>query len=189
MENGQKTYSLAQAAAIMGVHRNTLSGWIDRGGCPVQKRADRSRGIEWEISIPAVIDWRISKAVEDALAGYQNEDGRITRDEADRRRAVAQAVSAEVSADAALGGVVEREEAEADMAAFCVVLKTGLANASAKIASRATTVTSAPEIQELCEAELNRAFDAAQTELVARWVEGNNGGDGGRGEDERPPRG
>ena len=187
MESAHKTYSLLQAASILGVHRNTLSKWIDQG-CPVQSRADRARGIEWEISIPAVIDWRVNRAVEDALASVQDENGRITREEADRRRAIAQAVSAEVAADRELGGVVNREEAEADMAAFCVVLKTSLANAAAKIASRAAIITSPPEIQDLCEAELNRAFEVAQTELVARWTEENNDA-GDRREDEQSPLG
>ena len=133
------------------------------------KRADRCRGIEWEISIPAVVDWRIEKAVADALASYHGESGRISRDEADRRRAVAQAITAEVGADEALDRVVARADAESDLAAFCVVLKTGLSNASAKIAARAATLASPPEIQVICERELNRAFEAAQGELTFLW--------------------
>ena len=168
MEKHRKTVSLVQAAAVLGVHRNTLAGWVDQG-CPVVKRADRARGIEWEISIPAVVDWRIEKAVADALASYHGESGRISRDEADRRRAVAQAITAEVVADEALDRVVARPDAESDLAAFCVVLKTGLSNASAKIAARAAALTSPPEIQAICERELNRAFEAAQGELTLRW--------------------
>jgi terminase small subunit / prophage DNA-packing protein len=168
MEKHRKTVSLVQTAAVLGVHRNTLAAWVDQG-CPVVKRADRARGIEWEISIPAVVDWRIQKAVADALASYHGESGRISRDEADRRRAVAQAITAEVVADEALDRVVARSDAESDLAAFCVVLKTGLSNASAKIAARATALTSPPEIQAICERELNRAFEAAQGELTLRW--------------------
>ena len=40
MEITPKTRSLVQAAAVLDVHRNTLSGWINQG-CPVVKRADR----------------------------------------------------------------------------------------------------------------------------------------------------
>jgi phage terminase Nu1 subunit (DNA packaging protein) len=184
----QKTYSLVQTAAILGVHRNTLSKWIDQGA-PVQSKADRSRGVEWEISIPAVIEWRITKAVEEAVSGYADESGKITREEADRRRAVAQAIVAEVEADQVLGQVVARSDAEADMAAFCMVLKTGLANAAAKIAARGAVMTNPPEIQEFCEAELNRAFDAAQGELVARWVNGTDDSAAYRGEDQSPQEG
>jgi hypothetical protein len=127
------------------------------------------RGIEWEISIPDIVNWRIQKAVADAVASLHGENGRISRDEADRRRAVAQAITAEVAADEALDRVVARADAESDLAAFCVLLKTGLSNASAKIAARATSLTSAPEIQELCEREMNRAFDAARGELARQW--------------------
>ena len=170
MEKIRTTTSLVKAAAILGVHRNTLAGWVDQG-CPVVKRADRARGVEWEISVPAVVDWRIQKAVTDALSSLHGESGRVSRDEADRRRAVAQAISAEVAADEALERVVARAEAENDLAAFCVVLKTGLANASSKIAARAASLTSAPEIQEVCEREMNRAFEAARSELAQRWTE------------------
>ncbi|PVE22843.1 Terminase small subunit (DNA packaging protein Nu1) [Microvirga sp. KLBC 81] len=170
MEKHRRTTSLVQAAAVLGVHRNTLSGWVDQG-CPVVKRADRTRGVEWEISIQDVVDWRIQKAVADAVASLQGEVGRISREEADRRRAVAQAITAEVAADEALDRVVARADAESDLAGFCVVLKTGLANASAKIAARAASLTSPTEIQEICEREMNRAFEAAQGELKQQWAE------------------
>lgn len=185
MRDAGQTHSLVQAAAILGKHRNTVAGWIDRG-CPVVKRADRALGIEWEISVAAVVEWLVARAVEDAVASYEDESGKITLEEANRRRAVAQAIAAEVSADQALDLVVARGDVEADMAAFCVGLRTGLANATAKMAARAATMTSAPEIQEFCEAELNRAFETAQAELVARWLEGDGGDD--LGEDQPAPQ-
>lgn len=179
-------YSLTQAAAVLGVHRNTLSKYLDQGA-PAITRANRDRGIEWELDIPAIVDWLIAKAVQSAVANYGGETGRIDREEADRRRAVANAITAEVAADEALRSVMHRHEAEADMAAFCQVLKTGLGNASSKIAARAASITSAPEIEDLCHAELNRAFDAAEAELSARWSdERGPGGDDG-GEDQPAP--
>jgi terminase small subunit / prophage DNA-packing protein len=186
LEEPGQTHSLVQAAAILGKHRNTVASWIEKG-CPVVKRADRSLGIEWQISIPAVVEWLVSRAVEDVLASYHDESGRITREEADRRSSVARAIINEVDADQKLDLVVARGDVEADMASFCVGLKTGLSNAASKIAARAAAMASAPEIQELCETELNRAFDAAQGDLVARWTEGD--GDEGLGEDQPPPEG
>ena len=164
----RKTLSLVQAAATLGVHRNTLSKWLDEG-CPAVTRADRDRGIEWQLEIPSVVDWRIRRAVEGALASYQDDGGQITKPEADRRRAVAQAITAEVEADEALDAVVSRDNAEAVMASFCQVLKSGLGNASSKIASRAATMRSAPEIRDVCHQELNRAFDTAAAELDTMW--------------------
>ncbi len=67
--------------------------------------------------------------------------------------------------------MVARADAEADLATFCVVLKTGLSNASAKIAARAASLTSPPDIQAVCEREMNRAFEAAHGELTRCWME------------------
>jgi phage terminase Nu1 subunit (DNA packaging protein) len=168
-EKGGKTSSLLHAAAVLEVHRNTLSKWIDQG-CPVRQRADRARGIEWELSIKEVVDWRMKRAVEDAVSSYQDAGGNISRDEAERRKAVANAITAEIEADEALRAVVSRPDAEADMASFCQVVKTGLSNAASRIASRAASMTSAPEIQDLVQEELNRSFRAAQGELATRWA-------------------
>ena len=184
--NSRTLNSLTQASAILGVHRNTLAKWLDQG-CPAVTRADRDRGIEWELEIPAIVDWRITRAVEDALASYGGEEGMISKDEADRRRAVANAITAEVAADEALRSVVHRHEAEADMAAFCQALKTGLSNSSSRIAARAASVSSAPEIEDLCHVELNRAFDAAEAELTARWSDERNAGGEDLGEDQPAP--
>ena len=181
-----KVFSLVQAAAILAVHRNTLSKWIDQG-CPVAARADRDRGIEWEIVVSDVVDWRIQRAVEDAVSGYEDESGKVSKDEADRRRAVANAITAEIAADEALHVVVARGDAEAAMAAFCQVLKTGLGNAASKIAARATTVTAAPEIEELAQAEMNRAFATARAELAARWAATRDPVDDGSGQDQPAP--
>lgn len=178
-ESSAKIFSLVQAAAVLGVHRNTLAKWIDLG-CPVERRADRARGIEWEISIPAVVDWRIKKAVDDTVAIYGQSDGGVSQEAADRRRALANAITAEIEADKALDEVVSRGEAIEDVTAFCQVLKTGLSNASARIASRAASMSSAPEIQEMVQEELNRSFRAAQGDLSQRW-NGDGASDRGGG--------
>ncbi|WP_366655334.1 Terminase small subunit (DNA packaging protein Nu1) [Fodinicurvata sp. EGI_FJ10296] len=167
--SGKRTESLVNAAAILGLHRNTLAQWIKQG-CPVVTEADRSQGIEWAICVADVVEWRIRTAVEDALSGYDSGSDRISRDEADRRRAVAQAITAEVEADQALDQVVDRGDAEADIATFCAGLRAGLSNAAAKIASRTVTMESAPEIQDLVLGELNRAFNTAEAELAEQWA-------------------
>ena len=61
------------------------------------------------------------------------------------------------------------EDANAATGAFCIVLKNGLSNAAHRIAGRATTMTSANEIKDLCEAELNRSFASAKAELDQAW--------------------
>ncbi|MRI57711.1 Terminase small subunit (DNA packaging protein Nu1) [Methylobacterium sp. DB1607] len=161
-------FSQKRIAALLDVHRNTVAKWIDEG-CPVVQRADRDRGIEWELSLPEIVEWRISRSVQSAVAGYQGDAGLITKEEADRRRAVANAITAEISADEALRSVVSRHDAVADMATFCQVLKTGLANMAAKVAARATTMTNASEIEAMAQTEMNRAFTAAREEIALRW--------------------
>ncbi len=182
----RKIFSLVQAAAILEVHRNTLSKWVDQG-CPVVARADRDRGVEWQISVADVAGWRLQTAVENAVSGYQDESGQITKDEADRRRAVANAITAEIAADEALRQVVSRHDAESAITAFCQVLKTCLSNAASKVAGRATTITSAPEIETMVHLELNRAFATAKGELELRWGGARGRTDDGDGEDQQAP--
>jgi terminase small subunit / prophage DNA-packing protein len=187
-ENARGPFSLMRVAALLDVHRNTVSKWIDEG-CPVIQRADRDRGIEWELALPEVVEWRISRSVQNAVAGYQGDAAQITKDEADRRRAVANAITAEISADEALGAVVARADAETDLATFCQVLKTGLSNTASKIAARAATMTSAAEIEAMIHAELNRGYASADAELAQRWPgTGEPWNDGSREAEPAPPK-
>ena len=163
------TCSLKHAAATLGLHRNTLADWLAKG-CPAVTRADRASGAEWQLSIPDIVTWRGEYLVREAVASYQTEDGHVTKEEADRRRAHAMAVIAEVEADHLLRRTVSVADASASTTAFCQVLKTGLANAAHKIAGRATTITSAPEIETMVKAEMNRAFASAKAELELRWT-------------------
>lgn len=165
-----KPVSLVQAAATLGQHRNTIAGWIVKG-CPVVSRADRGRGVEWQLDVAAVHQWRVDQSVKDAVAGYQTEGGGVSKDEADRRRAVALAIVAEIEADLALKSVIGRADAEAAMADFCQSLRSALSNVGAKVAGRAAGMSRPTEIRELCEAEVNRAMLAAQTELDDRWAD------------------
>lgn len=162
------THSLSQAAALMGVHRNTLSDWL-RAGAPAVERADRERGAEWKLSLPDLIAWRIDRAVADAVAAYGGDGTEMSKEEADRRRAVVQAQIAQIDLDEKLKTVVARADAMADMATFAQVLKTGLSNMASKVAARATSMTSAPEIEVMAKAEMNRAFVAAREEIVRLW--------------------
>lgn len=187
-ENARGPFSLTRIAALLDVHRNTVSKWID-DGCPVVQRADRDRGVEWELSLSEIVEWRMSRAVQNAVASCQGEAGQITKEEADRRRAVANAIRAEIDADEALKTVVSRHDAVNDLSTFCQVLKTGLSNMAAKIAARATTITSAPEIEGMVRAETNRAFKAAREEIAARWFGERVTVDDTSGEDQPAPEG
>jgi phage terminase Nu1 subunit (DNA packaging protein) len=178
-----KKLNRADLADFFGVTLPTIEAWV-RKGCPFIEKGGKGKG--WVFSSSAVIHWRITTSVEEALSGYQDESGNITKDEADRRRAIANAITAEVAADDALKVVVHRHESEADVAAFCQAVKTGLSNAGSKIASRAAKMNNPAEIQDLCQSEINRAFSSAQAELIERWS-GERHGDDDIGEDQPSP--
>jgi phage terminase Nu1 subunit (DNA packaging protein) len=172
----------AELAAICGVSLPTIDAWVDKG-CPFVDRG--SKGREWRFDTAAVLQWRIARSVEDAISGYEDDSGNVSREEADRRRALATAITAEVAADEALDVVVRRHDVQADVAAFCLVLKSGLSNAASKIASRSASIASAPEIEELCQSEFNRALGAARGELAKRWAdEPGDAGPSDHGEDQ-----
>ncbi len=164
------TYSLTAAAGIFQIHRNTLANWISRG-CPATNESARRGGEEWQISIPAVIDWRIKTAVDDAVAGLLTPDGKISKDEADRRKAVAQAGMAEIEHDTARRSVILVADAEANMADFAQALKEGVDNGIAKTAGRAAMMTDPNEIREFFWAEWNRSMKNAQMILDEKWAE------------------
>lgn len=180
----------ADLAGIFGVSVNTVTNWIEKG-CPYVERG--SNGVEWQFDTAAVIDWRIQRAVEN-VAVNAGEDGpkdssKARREDADCRRAVANAIVAEINADEALKAVVSRHDAVADMATFCQVLRTGLSNMASKVAGRAATMTNASEIEAMAKAEMNRAFTAAREEIAQRWFAGRDPDhDAGRA-DRNPPAG
>lgn len=176
----------ATLATLCGVSLPTIDSWVENG-CPFIERG--SKGVEWKFDSAAVIDWRMQRAVENAVSTAGDENSKARREDADCRRAIANAVVAEIAADEALKGVVSRHDAVADMATFCQVLKTGLSNMAAKVAARATTMTNAPEIEAMAQAEMNRAFTAAREEITARWSAGRETGDDASRADRPSPTG
>jgi phage terminase Nu1 subunit (DNA packaging protein) len=173
--NSPRLVNRAELASLCNVSLPTVDGWV-RKGCPAIERG--SKGREWRFDCAAVIDWRIARAVEAATAGLVGEDDKISKDEADRRRAVANAITAEVEANEALKSVVSRFDAESAIADFCQALRSGFSNAGAKIAGRAAMMTNPAEIRDLCEAEFNRSFEAAEKDLAERWRSDGDAGGG-----------
>ncbi len=165
-----RTYSLTRAATELGLHRNTLSAWLDRG-CPAVTKADRSRGVDWQLKLGDIFDWRVKTAVDDALSGFHGEAGQITKDEADRRKAVAQAQLAEIEVDERRRLVVLRSDAESMAADFAQALRSGVDNGIAKTAGRAATMTDPHEIMEFFWAEWNRSMKNAQQLLNEKWAD------------------
>ena len=175
-----------ELASLCGVSLPTVDGWVEKG-CPFLERG--SKGVEWRYDSAAVIDWRIQRAVENAVMNAGDDSSKARREDADCRRAVANAIVAEINADEALKAVVSRHDVVADMATFCQVLRTGLSNMASKVAARATTMTNASEIEAMAKAEMNRAFTAAREEIAQRWFAGRGPDDDAGGADRNPSAG
>jgi phage terminase Nu1 subunit (DNA packaging protein) len=160
------TFSLVAAAAALDVHRSTLDGWLKRG-CPAAQKADRSRGIDWQLSLGDVMQWRIDEAVKAATP--DGDDGNGSKDEADRRKAWAQARLAEIEVDTQLRNVAEVSHFKELATDMCFMLRAGIENTSAKIAGRACIMTDPNEIREMCRSEFNRTWMAAQSDWNERF--------------------
>ena len=130
-----KAVSLSIAAATLGLSRNTLSGWIAKG-CPVVSNADRTQGVEWKLDIAAIHKWRVEFAVKEAVAGYQTEGGGVSKDEADRRRAVAMAIVAEIEADVAQKSVVAVEDVGRIVEQEYSIVRSAILGMPSKLADR-----------------------------------------------------
>ncbi|QEE38834.1 MULTISPECIES: terminase small subunit [unclassified Methylobacterium] len=157
-----------EVAGLLGVNKTTLQTWLSQG-CPAVERADRATGKAWKICIADVMAWRIERAIANVVAAGGGDGTVISKEEADRRRSVALAHMAEIDLDERLKSVVSREDAVADMSAFCLAIKQQGSNAFSKIATRAATMTLPGEIDRMCQAEWNRGMGNAQEELRRRW--------------------
>lgn len=98
--------SLKEAATLLDRDRNTITKWLDQG-CPYVEKADRDLGKAWVLDLGEVVRW-LEKRAADAAAEKLGAagDGAISEEEAKRRRAVAQAIIAEVEAAETLRTVV-----------------------------------------------------------------------------------
>jgi hypothetical protein len=159
--------NLEVTALLCNVAPNTLRSWI-RQGAPVLQHADKRRGIEWKINFPDLLQWRIDRAIHDAITRTQDENGNISRDEADRRKAVAQATLAEVEADEKLRGVLLRTEAERMTQDFLDSIKEGLAPVAAIVAEPISKMSDPNRIRALYDDEINKAYLRAKTIFAAK---------------------
>lgn len=97
--------SLAEAERWLGVSRQTLAKWVDRGA-PVVKRAE-GKGQSTLVSVPDLWKWKMEQEIEAAVAKARVEvdaqfdptnPERMSKEEADRRLAVARALREEKKA-------------------------------------------------------------------------------------------
>jgi phage terminase Nu1 subunit (DNA packaging protein) len=161
--------NLETTAQLFGVAPNTLRSWI-RQGAPVLQPAKKSRGVEWKLDFAEISNWAIARAVADAATKTNDKEGNISKDEAERRKAIANAVIAEVEADDALKNVVSTSDAIELRDEFVGAIRKHVMLIPARTAERISTMSDPNAIRELIDAEFNVAFLAAQAALAAKWA-------------------
>lgn len=98
--------SLKELAAFLDRDRNTVTKWLDQG-CPYVQKADRDLGRAWVLDVSEVVRWlenRAASATADKLGASEN--GLISKDEAERRTAIAKMTVAEKVAAETIAAVV-----------------------------------------------------------------------------------
>lgn len=163
----RRTFSISEAAGLVGVHRNTLAKWINEQGCPAVSKGDAKRGKEWEIHLPDVWKWYgelLRAEADERAAAIAGASGKISRDEADRRTAVAKAIAAEIETEEALRRVVPIADVAEMVAKDYAAIRTRLTSLGAKVAGRAATMTSAPAIQELIDDAVIEAIELLKSD-------------------------
>ena len=109
-ESNPRALSLADTARLLGVHRNAVRAWIDRG-CPVVARSDTAKGVAWTLDLRAIVEWREREAARKAREQLEARHVRIvealrsqlgggseavSKEEGERRERVAKAQLAEL---------------------------------------------------------------------------------------------
>ncbi|WP_162249582.1 terminase small subunit [Rhizobium sp. Root149] len=95
--NKARVVSLQQCAIMLGYDRNTVEKWVKFEDCPYITKADRDRGVAWELDLAAVVRWLQDRAVRNATGGG-DEDGDGKPTAAKKRKEDAQAIVAELEA-------------------------------------------------------------------------------------------
>jgi terminase small subunit / prophage DNA-packing protein len=161
--------NLQVTAELFGVTRNTVSGWI-RQGAPALEKANRANGQVWKLDAAAIADWAVERAAADAATQTSDKEGNISHAEADRRRAIAQAIVTEVEADDALKNVVSTSDAIELRDEFVGAIREQVMLIPARTAERIAAMKDPNQIRGLIEGEYNTAFLAAQAALTAKWA-------------------
>lgn len=156
----KRVFSVVEAAALIGVHRNTLTAWL-KEGCPAERKANADLGVSWEVYLPDVIEWRTEQRIEAAVSSLDGGE-KVSEDEARRRRMLAQAIQEEIKADEALRRVAAIADVADRVASEYAAVRSHLQAVGAKVAGRAATMTNAPAIQDLVDDAIREALEAMQ---------------------------
>jgi phage terminase Nu1 subunit (DNA packaging protein) len=141
-------------AGLFGVTRQTVDRWLKQG-CPFVEKADRDRGREWQLSLPAVVEWREKRAVEQAIG----DTSKLGIDEARRRKTAAEAALAELELARQRGEVVSLAVVANVIGDQLSACKARLLSIPTKISPLVATATDVQECRDLLDGAVREALD------------------------------
>lgn len=149
-----QTFSMNELAGLLGVTRQTVDRWMKQG-CPFVEKADRDRGREWSLSLPAVVEWREKRAVELAIG----DTSKLDIEEARRRKTAAEAALAELDLAKQRGEVVSLAviaNVIGDQLSSC---KARLLSIPSKVSPLIAATVDVQECRDLLESAVREALD------------------------------
>jgi phage terminase Nu1 subunit (DNA packaging protein) len=156
--------SLMQCAQLLDRDRNTIQKWI-RQGCPVVQAADRGRGQSWVLDLAAVVRWREEQVAGRAAEAGDAPDG-MSKDEADRRKAWAQAYLAELELEEERRAVVRVDQVLDVVAAEYAAVRAALESVPAKLAGRLVGQQDPNAIRAEVEASIRHALSSLKKDVT-----------------------
>lgn len=159
MKSKGRIVSLSSLASILGIHRNTLYSWVERG-CPYVKKANRLRGIDWKFDSGEVVQWRLDQATQDAIA----DNATATEDELKRRKLAAETVLAELQTAKARGEVGSLDEFERQVTNAAIEIRTRLRQMADRVAPIVVGLK-ASEVKRILREEVDQALTALADDL------------------------
>jgi phage terminase Nu1 subunit (DNA packaging protein) len=162
MKNKGKIVSLSALASILGIHRNTLYSFIERG-CPYVKKADRKRGIDWKFDSAEVVQWRLDQAIQDVSADTDT----ATEDELKRRKLAAETVLAELQTAKARGEVGSLDEFQRQVENASIEIRTRLTQMASRVAPMIIGLKNVAEVKRILRDEVDQALTALADDLVS----------------------
>lgn len=157
-------YNLGEMCHIMGVSDTTFRRWVRELDCPFVQQGDQSTKTEWKFCAKDVVAWFVQREVQDVLdglgvmAGGDEDNNPLNEAQSKARYALARAIKAEIETDRELGKVVNVEDCLQAVAEQYASVRNALQAVGARVAPRASLLTSAPEVQMLIDDGIREAL-------------------------------
>jgi phage terminase Nu1 subunit (DNA packaging protein) len=160
-----KHVSANELAEILGVNRHTVVEWSKKG-CPSVEKADKESGRPWIFDVAQVMAWRESQAAGAAAEMFGDP---ISKDEAQRRRAIAQAAMAELDLAERKKELVQISDVTGAVSAEYALVRTALMNLPAKVSGRIALIDDPAVIQSEIEGAITEALKNLKADTNGKY--------------------